>query len=291
MVTKRTNCGEYLTRPSREVNAIMGFVIVHMAIRHGIQLHAAVTMSNHLHMTLTDPRGVLPAFMQDVMSQTARALNRLHGRTDSAWSSREYSAVLLESEDAFVRETCYVWSNPVKDGLVPELKQWPGFKTLPTSFEEPLVIRRPKQLKKTDTRPDVVRLQLAVPKFFAGLTPEEFAVKAQKFYAPKERKIRRHFLDMGKTFKGAAAVKRMRWDYRPKTAPDGGDINPRLAEADARHRVMMIRQLRYFNEAYAAARAKWLEGGDEPVRFPYGTYKMRNHPNVVIDEDPVPLWE
>ena len=69
-----------------EVANLMGYMLSIAANRHGILIHALCVMSNHVHADCTDPHGRWSAFKRDLISQSARPLNALHGRWETAWS-------------------------------------------------------------------------------------------------------------------------------------------------------------------------------------------------------------
>ena len=64
LVTRRCLGRRFLLRPDRALNELIGYCLARAAKAHGIELHAVTVMSNHYHLVLTDPRGVLPDFMR-----------------------------------------------------------------------------------------------------------------------------------------------------------------------------------------------------------------------------------
>ena len=60
LITRRTILRHMLLRPDRLMNQILVYLLAVMANRHGLQVHALCTMSDHLHLVVTDERGTLP---------------------------------------------------------------------------------------------------------------------------------------------------------------------------------------------------------------------------------------
>jgi putative transposase len=66
MVTRRTLRRTHLLRPDARLTNLFVYVLAVVAARHNIQVHAAVVMSTHEHIVLTDPHGCLPRFLQEL---------------------------------------------------------------------------------------------------------------------------------------------------------------------------------------------------------------------------------
>ena len=74
LVTRRCFGRMFLLRPSPQVQAAFTYCLALAAEKHGIQVHAAIVLSNHWHAVLTDPHGTLPAFMRWLHTNVAKAL-------------------------------------------------------------------------------------------------------------------------------------------------------------------------------------------------------------------------
>jgi hypothetical protein len=61
----------------------------------------------------------------------ARSLNAHYGRGESFWVAGPYSNTEIPDEETLIRKLVYVYTNPVKDGLVARPEEWPGFHSLP----------------------------------------------------------------------------------------------------------------------------------------------------------------
>lgn len=95
------------------------------ADKAGVEVHAYVLMSNHLHLLLT-PRqdGALPQLMQAVGRAYVLYFNKRHGRTGTLWEGR-YRSTLIESERYLLACMVYIDLNPVRAGMVADAADHP----------------------------------------------------------------------------------------------------------------------------------------------------------------------
>jgi hypothetical protein len=75
MLTRRCSERRFLLRLDSTTNNAFWYCLGWAAQTHGIVLHAAVAMSNHVHVVATDPRGVYPHFLHDFHGLLARVVN------------------------------------------------------------------------------------------------------------------------------------------------------------------------------------------------------------------------
>jgi putative transposase len=124
MFTRRCSERRFLLRPDTTTNNAFWYCLGWAAQKHGIILHAAVAMSNHVHVVATDPRGVYPDFLRDFHGLLARLMNAVRGRWEYFWDANQPSAVVLEDAPAQTDKLAYVLANPI--GLVRKAADWPG---------------------------------------------------------------------------------------------------------------------------------------------------------------------
>jgi len=91
----------------------------------GVELYAAVQMSNHFHLVLKDRSCELASFMAYFEANLAKAINQLRKRTGTVFH-RRYSAEPILDEAAFDDRILYTVMNPVQAGLVGTHARWPG---------------------------------------------------------------------------------------------------------------------------------------------------------------------
>ena len=154
--TRRVRDRAFLLRPSQPVNEIVLYALGVALQRHDVDLHALVVESNHVHTNLTD-RGetsALPDFFRDFHALSARALNAHYGRGENFWKSGSYDNVELRDKRTIEEQLLYTWTNPIKDGLVDCLEDWPGVKFGPEDFGRTFTVQRPQQAFFGGRRPD-----------------------------------------------------------------------------------------------------------------------------------------
>ena len=125
-VTSRCLQAQYLLRPDEEMTKRFGYWLGRALKRYpGIELYAAVQMSNHFHLVLKDTSCELASFMRYFESNLAKATNQLRKRSGPVFH-RRYSAEPILDEAAFNDRILYTVMNPVRAGLVRTHERWPG---------------------------------------------------------------------------------------------------------------------------------------------------------------------
>jgi putative transposase len=95
----------------------------------GVEVHAYVLMTNHLHLLLTPRKAQgVPKMMQAVGRSYVRYFNSMHQRSGTLWEGR-YRSTLIQTERYLMACMVYIDLNPVRAGLVgrPEDYPWSGF--------------------------------------------------------------------------------------------------------------------------------------------------------------------
>jgi putative transposase len=91
----------------------------------GVQVHAYVLMSNHLHLLLTPLQNdSLPKMMQAVGRAFVLYFNKRHGRSGTLWEGR-YRSALIQTERYFLACMAYIDLNPVRAGMVAQAADYP----------------------------------------------------------------------------------------------------------------------------------------------------------------------
>ncbi|MEZ6189485.1 MAG: hypothetical protein R3F62_31355 [Planctomycetota bacterium] len=131
MVSARCSERRFFLKPCKAVREIFVYALARALEQTSVELYAVTVQANHFHAQVGDPKGELPKFMELLDLLTARGLNAHWGRGERFWSSAPYSNVEIHDEETLVRELVYLFTNPVKDGLVARPEEWPGFSTSP----------------------------------------------------------------------------------------------------------------------------------------------------------------
>jgi putative transposase len=130
-VTSRCVRAELLTRPSDEVNRVIGGVVAHALTKYAVELFAFAFMSNHFHMLVrTKQPELLSKFVAYVKANVAIRLNALLGRSGQFWQKRFDAAPVLD-EPAVEDRLQYIFAQGTKEGLVDHARDWPGLTSIP----------------------------------------------------------------------------------------------------------------------------------------------------------------
>jgi REP element-mobilizing transposase RayT len=274
LVTRRCSERRMFLRPSDAINELVLYILAVSVERFGILLHAYCFMSNHVHLVLTDPRGVLPAFEQYLGSLIARACNALVGHRESFWDPGSYNAVTLVQPGDVEDKIAYALANPISAGLVQEGAQWPGLCSSLEGIGGPaVVVRRPEHFfRKDGSMPASASLALAVPPNVESLPATREAIRRElvKLQTEAIEKL----ASEGRTFLGAQRVLTQDRFAAPAGEEPRRRIEPRIACRDRGRRMEALARLKAFLAAY---RETWQEfvGGVRDAVFPHGTYWMR----------------
>ncbi len=262
-------------RPDHPVTRLFLYCLAYTASACNILIHAFVALSDHYHLLLTDPDGVLPAFMERFDGLLARALNAYWGRFESFFAPGSYSAVRLESFDDCLRKISYILTNPVKAGLVDHARRWTGATSIRWKYGESRTFKRPtgKFFGPNSALPDQVTLTLAPLPGYENRTTE-LDEKVREAVIARETKLRAKARAAGRSFKGMKEVLRCNPEAHPRTREPRRQMNPRVAGLDPEVRIKGIAEWTRFVHEYRKARDEYLKGNHSVV-FPEGTWLMR----------------
>lgn len=277
MVTRRTLRRTHLLRPDKRMNELFTYLLGVLADRHGILVHAAVLMSTHEHIVLTDTRGQLPKFLQELHRLIALGVKVLRKWEGAVWDHEKPSVVELLTEQATVEKIAYVMANPVAAGLVERAHHWPGVTTRPDELgRERWTAKRPQLYLDEDnpTWPVSATVQLTMPPAFSGTLDELRARVAQELDA-LERQASSDLKARGFRILGAKRLTALSPFNRARSWEPLRDRNPTFAVGRGHRDAFFsaVAALRHFRAAYRAALHAWRRGA-RSVRFPYGTYLM-----------------
>ena len=228
-------------------------------------------------LLIVDVEGRYPAFLQWFNNVLAQALNDYRGRHGQVWDGKPPSAPAVLDKQAVLNEACYVLGNAVKDGLVRHGRQWPGVRSSPQAcLQPPKVVERPEFFfgKKTKL-PDKAELVFHVPPEYEHLGAEGWSKRFSDALASFEEEARRKIAEQGRTFMGAAHVKRKSWKGAPKTPERRGPgkvLHALFISTSKALRLAAIEARLTFTRAHEKARLAFL-AGDRDVLFPHGSYQ------------------
>lgn len=284
-LTRRTAGGRFLTRPDANINAIAAYEFARSADRSGVEVHGAVVMSNHVHIVLTDPQARRSEFMRDAMAGFTRARKDFLGFDGSLWDNGPYCDTVLLDREVFEIQLLYTLLNPVKAGLVPRAKDWPGFKIMPSDWEKPMVVERPATYYGDD-QPESIEFIPRRPPGYDDMSLEEVVAHFENLLREAENEIHREMKKKKRRFLGVKGVLATDPSSCPKKKRRRGEVAPRFAAFHPELLDQAIARERAFRSAYAQVRKRWVQGKKRCV-FPSGTlWLKRNAPVKCREDDP-----
>jgi len=92
-------------------------------IQQGWVCYAWCLMDNHYHFLMETPEANLARGMQRLNGRYTQCFNRSHGRVGHIFQGR-YKAILVEKESHLLELCRYIVLNPVRAGMVDDVRQW-----------------------------------------------------------------------------------------------------------------------------------------------------------------------
>ena len=280
MITRRCTQRQYLLVPRRRTVQIIHYCLAYAQHRTGVLIHAVIFMSNHYHIIVTDPLGVLPAFVECLNKLIAKAVNASLGRWENLWASEPASYVRLLDDNAVVEKIAYALCNPVQAGLVKRGGDWPGVRYgRPGAYPA----RRPERFfRECGPMPKSIALEITSAPL-AGFSAREAESRVDEAVRIQEAAEQARVLNKGRKFLGAAAVRRQDPFASPTTREPRRELSPRVASRSRWLREEVLSRCADFVCAYREALAAW-RAKERGVIFPFGTYLMRLHHQVECAE-------
>ncbi len=280
MVTRRCTQRQFLLRPDRETNNAFIYCLAVAAKRHQVDVLGFVQMSNHLHDAIYDRHGNAPAFYEHFHKLLAKCVNALRGRWENVFATEQTSVVRLETQNALIEKLAYIATNPVNDGLVEHVDDWPGAAGYRALVEgTSLTARRPQHFFAEDgDMPDEISLELTIPSELGERAAIIAAIQARVAAVEDEQARKR--AENGTKVLGRYAVLRQSWRDSPRSREPRRGLRPTIAARNLWARLEAIQRKREFAAAYRKARRALLAG--IPVAFPYGTYWLRHFCGVAV---------
>jgi putative transposase len=276
MFTRRCSERRFFLRPDSTTNNAFWYCLGWAARTHGMVLHAAVAMSNHVHVVASDPLGVYPNFLRDFHGLLARVVNAARGRWEHFWDANQASAVLLADEGAQLEKIAYVLANPV--GVVKLAADWPGASAIHSVLANaPVVATRPEHFfrkeKDGGAMPDSVPLTFTPPPTLANRAGPEYV----RLVGDEIRRIEKEAEERRRAGKKKVVsphrVETQSWEDRPGDAEPRRQLSPKIACRDKWLRIERLAANRAFQEFYRAAFDDFRKGIN--AIFPFGTWLMR----------------
>ena len=282
LITRRTLRRHFLFRPDDVMNEIYLYALAVTAQKYWIRVHAPTLLSSHGHLCVTDTLGVFPDFIRELHRLVALA-TKLHRKWEGAvWDHGKTSVVALVTPQAVIEKIAYTIANPVEAGLVKTASEWPGVTVgVDDIGRKTLRIRRPDIYfdAENESWPAEAELPLVMPEVLVDTYGEDDARRRLKAELERqESEATERVRDAGWKVLGAERVLRKSpFDRATSYEPLRG-LEPHLAagRGQGRARVVAIRALQAFRQAYYEALALWRAGTRRGV-WPPGTWWMVVH--------------
>jgi len=278
LVTRRCTQRQLLLLPDKAgiIEGIFLYCFAYAASKTGVLVHGYCQLANHYHAIVTDVRGTLPRFMELLNRNISKCVNDYRKRGESLWSSEHYSAVRIADEDKLWEKLVYTLKNPVKDGMVPRLAEWPGAKSDPAGYGRTRNIERPGHYFIDDgDMPDRIDLELTVPPL-VGYSAEEFGEAVAAKLKAEEDEVIAEFKSYGRRFMGVKRLMAQSPFDVPDSEPGRWGTCAKDACADKHAREALEEREEEFQKAY---RERWkrYQAGERDILWPPGTYWMVRH--------------
>jgi REP element-mobilizing transposase RayT len=255
-------------------NEIFMYCLAFAMRKTDVRLHAACTMSNHHHLVVTDPNGVLPDFLRELHRLTAKAINASQGQWENLWAATPCNVVRLVTDEDIEDKVAYVVMNPVVDGLVRRPDEWPGF----IAWRQCRVtVTRPEAYFSEDGEcPAELELVIEPPPQKEERHPfeEAWATRIARRIAEGVAAAREALRAKGREVLGRNVVRSASFVQRAESYEEKRRTIPTFAarKESVRDHLRMVEQ--HFRREYRAAFLQWRRG-DRAVEFPDGTWGMR----------------
>lgn len=296
LVTQTVHDRRFLLKPSRIVNDVVLYCAFRAAARTSVEIHWLFVHTNHIHLGVTDLGTQLSTFMQVMNRLIAKCLIEHYAQThptehlDAVWSRRSFSDVKLLTPNAVLQELVYSLTNPVKDGIVRDHRDWPGLCSQPRDWL--LGVRyapRPRLFfDSNDETWASVPYQFTVPPMLRDRPLEQLILDVERLLREEQQALYATHAVEGRRFQGLRAVLASDPFDSPSSRRPKGKVNPSVAAGGDRDLLRAgIRLMRSFRDRYREA-WKAYRAGARDVLFPAGTLKMRLLHGVCCDQVAAP---
>ena len=283
-ITRRTAGRQYLLTPDAESAGIWLYILAAASRRTGVLIHAAIIMSNHYHLEVTDVEGRLGEFMAEVHGQIARIFNvRLDRVGDPFWDGRKPAVQWIADRSCFVSQTVYIMANPTAAELVEDPGDWPGLIITADDIGKTLTIDRPKTPYFENNRrknPEQLELYIAPP---PGHQADDFRDRVQ---LQLDNRVRELAANRTTPVCGLEHAMSHEPTDSPSTPDRRGQMLEEVIASDTELRLLALAELDQFRRDYQVCRRRLRH--DKTVVFPGGTYALKRWVGVEVAESPPP---
>lgn len=291
-LTRTTSGRRFLLKPGPIVNQVFRYCLFFAAAKYGVLIHSISVQRNHFHAVVTDTRGNISDFMEWLNGMISRNLIKLYAKThphqhlDGIWSKDHFNAVILANAEAVKDAIAYDLTNPVKDGLVSDYRQWPGVCSRPSDWlKSAKRVRRPRGLYSSDRDPTTrwTHATLTIPPLLANQARAHAIADIERLIREKTAAAHAQMRFEGRAFlgvKGLLVADAFDAPHLPRVK------SPSVPHAAAGGDRSMLRavlaSIRAFRSSYREAHLHFCRGVRNIV-FPAGTFLLQKRFNVACD--------
>ncbi len=283
-ITVQTVDRQFLFKPTPEITNIIGASLARAQRAFPVDLHYALANVNHPHLGASASEERLPnfePFLNLSMSLIARETNRVWHRKGPLWMSRAHVAPCVSDERAEER-LCYAMTNPMKDGLVDKLSQYPGFSTYRELargegqryyyFDRTAWWKQGGPAGKRRLEDFIVWVPLEVSPLphLQKLTAPQRETRFRHKLKEYEEKFRDQRKSAGKTVFGVKGLREMNHRDRPKS-DHKRSVQPLCHASNAEQWIEYQKKFRETQKARMEASIAFRQGQFD-VEFPRGTF-------------------
>jgi putative transposase len=278
-VTRRTTRRHFLLRPDSDgtMQQLYWYTTAVMAAKFGILLHAVQVLSTHMHEVLTDPRGLLPAFVRERNRLLANAIKVHRGWPEEVFQRAPASYVELYGAEAVAKQIGYVLANCVEAGLVDDPSKWPGVTVSVDEIGRRVIeVDRPAIYFDPENPqwPERVTLPIEMPQVLENAHGANAMNVLKLAVAAAVERARSIAKEAGYAV-GTSVAKLMSVPFtrRARSFEPFGKRNPTFATGGNREwRKIALEERRAFRELYRRA-LEAVREGVQRVAFPEGTWR------------------
>ena len=294
LVTRKCIRGQFFLIPNKEFKAYIQYAIARAQKKFPVKLHGFAFMSNHWHIVMTDPTGLLgTGFIGAMDSFIAKIINKKLDQSGPIWDSAQRpNWCALSDAGACWEKMVYMLTNPVKAGLVASNREWPGALSTVKQIRKGKIatVRPPYVFSGEESERHLKKLDIELTPFPAAveMKPEKYLGQLDDLVMAEERKIAAERASRNQGFMGAKKVQELPHTTFPLHGTKTGGIRPKVAGSDISQ---WIKRYRAFLALYRKARKAVLDGVRNVV-FPKGTYMMHAVWGFPVDfDDPLEVLQ
>lgn len=286
LTTRSRNSELWFVNNAELEQAILGYA-AKFAKRYEVQLYALAIEGNHNQGPALFPKGNRADFMRDWNSSIARAVTRYTPEYKGGrfWA-RRYSSEFLPGAEDVEEYFFYTVLQPVKDGLVEKISDYPGY----NCFHDAVwgIERKYKVVRWAEYNSanrfganvavkdftDIVSLRYERLPGYAHLSQKDYAKLMERKLEERRTKIVSDRLKKGLGFAGRTALVKVRRGADPKTTKtsDSSSHRPRVLSICPKRRAQCKAWYFRVQFAYKDASERY-RAGELDVAFPAGTYR------------------